>query len=571
MSLHETTTLLTKRVISMVNENLLPERLSRMQGSYMPSPLNKSRREFIREVRKGVRTLKVDLVDFVWYYREHPVEACQDILKISLMPYQKEILRQSWRKPFPLWVMSRGSGKSYLAAIDMALNALLFPRMRIGIIAPSYRQSKFLFLKFQEEVYNRSAVVRAQCEKPPSAGTQECMVKFRNGSFIQALPFGANNGGNNIRGQRYNCIYIDEFASIDEQIVRLVVEPMLTVKRAFDPNNPDDSESNRVVIFSSAYYTWNHFYNKTQSYLSRVKKNDPDYYVAIVDYKMPLKYGLYDEKAIAKAQRDNTEGDFQMEYGSTFQSEGTGTWIPVSLFDRRVTWDQDLEPMMVGDRNKSYHLYCDFSISDADNADNTTFLIEERDPLGKARIVSMKARRGMTLDEIHQQIRDYFIKFGYKTLTMDGEKLGLAIKGYLAEEYIHPTTQEVIPPFLEVDNKDPDKEGLRIVTMIKHAPELNHTLGLAAKRMVEQRKIVMPVLQDRHEDPEIEMAFLELIALKKEITNVKAVPNGLYYKYEQEKKSKLKRDRWTTFMYMCYQFEKSLGSEEEDDFYLEVI
>jgi hypothetical protein len=555
----------------MVNENLLPERLSRMQGSYMPSPLNKSRREFIREVRKGVRTLKVDLVDFVWYYREHPVEACQDILKISLMPYQKEILRQSWRKPFPLWVMSRGSGKSYLAAIDMALNALLFPRMRIGIIAPSYRQSKFLFLKFQEEVYNRSAVVRAQCEKPPSAGTQECMVKFRNGSFIQALPFGANNGGNNIRGQRYNCIYIDEFASIDEQIVRLVVEPMLTVKRAFDPNNPDDSESNRVVIFSSAYYTWNHFYNKTQSYLSRVKKNDPDYYVAIVDYKMPLKYGLYDEKAIAKAQRDNTEGDFQMEYGSTFQSEGTGTWIPVSLFDRRVTWDQDLEPMTVGDRNKSYHLYCDFSISDADNADNTTFLIEERDPLGKARIVSMKARRGMTLDEIHQQIRDYFIKFGYKTLTMDGEKLGLAIKGYLAEEYIHPTTQEVIPPFLEVDNKDPDKEGLRIVTMIKHAPELNHTLGLAAKRMVEQRKIVMPVLQDRHEDPEIEMAFLELIALKKEITNVKAVPNGLYYKYEQEKKSKLKRDRWTTFMYMCYQFEKSLGSEEDDDFYLEVI
>lgn len=554
----------------MSKDNVVPFP-SRMSAAYMPSPMNKNRRAYIRDVRKGIRSLKIDLIDFMWYYRDHPVEACQDILKINLMPYQKEVLRKSWRKPFPLWVMSRGSGKSYLAAIDMALNAILFPRMRIGVIAPSYRQSKFLFLKFVEEVYNRSAVVRAQCVKAPSSGTQECIVHFKNGSFIQALPFGANNGGNNIRGQRYNCIYIDEYASIDEQIVKLVVEPMLTVKRAFDPNNPDDSESNRVVIFSSAYYTWNHFYAKTQAYLSRVKKNDPDYYVAIIDYKMPLKYGLYDEKAIAKAKRDNTEGDFEMEYGSTFQSEGTGTWIPVSLFDRRVTWDQDLEPMFVGNPNKSYHLYCDFSISDAENADNTTFLIEERDPLGKARVVHMRAEKGMTLEAIHDKIRDYYSKFRYQSLTMDGEKLGLAIKGYLMKEYIHPETQEEIPAFLPVDHNDPDAKGLKIMKLIKHGPEVNHNLGLAAKRMVEQRKIVFPVLQDRHEDLDTEMAFLEMIALKKEVTNIKAVPSGMYYKYEQEKKSKLKRDRWTVFMYMCQEFESSLGNEEEDDFYLDVI
>lgn len=552
----------------MMNDKLLP---SRMSAPYLPSQNNKNRRQFIREVRKGVRNKRIDLIDFVWYYRDHPVEACKDILRINLMPYQKEILRKSWRKPFPLWVMSRGSGKSYLAAIDMALNAILFPRMRIGIIAPSYRQSKFLFMKFVEEVYAKSAIVRSQCVKAPSSGTQSCIVHFKNGSMIEALPFGANNGGNNIRGQRYNNIYIDEYASIDEQIVKLVVEPMLTVKRAFDPNNPDDSDSNRVVLFSSAYYTWNHLYAKTQAYLSRVKKNDPDYYVAIIDYKMPLKYGLYDSKAIAKAKRDNTEGDFDMEYGSVFQSESKGTWIPTSLFDRRVTWDQELEPKSVGNPHKSYHLYCDFSISDAEEADNTTFLIEERDPLGKAAIVSMEARSGMTLDEIHAKIRNYYTNFHYKTLTMDGEKLGLAIKGYLGQEYIHPDTKEVIPPFLPVDEKNPDAEGIKMINMIKHAPEINHNLGLAAKRMVEQRKLIFPVLQDRHEDPEIEMAFLELIALKKEITNIMAVPNGLYYKYEQKKKSKLKRDRWTVFSYMCLEFEKSLGDDDEDEFYLEVI
>jgi len=469
--------------------------------------------------------------------------------------------------------MSRGSGKSYLAAIDMGLNALLFPRMRIGIIAPSYRQSKFLFLKFKEEVYDRSPLIRSQCVKSPSTGMEQCIVHFKNGSFIQALPFGANSGGANIRGQRYNLVYVDEYAAIDEHIVRLVVEPMLTVKRNFDPLNPDASSSNRIVIFSSAYYTFNHFYNTTQRYLNRVKEDDEDYYVAIVDYRMPLKYGLYDEKAIAKAKRDNTEGDFLMEYASVFQAESMGTWIPASLFDRKISWDQNLEPMMKGKQNEKYWLLCDFSISKADSADNTTFLVCEYDPLGKARIVNMKAQKGMELREIHDEIRDIYSRFNLTNITMDGEKLGLAIKGYLAEEYVHPQTGETLPPIIDVEDAkiQPDLEGDKILHLIKHQPELNHILGLSAKRMVEQGRIVMPVLQDRHEEMEIEMAYLDMIALKKEVTNIKAVPSGMYYKYEQEKKSNLKRDRWTVFSYMCKTLEDTIKKEEDDFFYLDVI
>jgi hypothetical protein len=539
--------------------------------SGMPSPIGKGRREYIREVRKGVRMLKVDMIDFIHYYRNHPVEACEDILKIKLMPFQKEILRMSWNAAFPLWVMSRGSGKSFLAAIDMALKFILYPNMRIGIIAPSYRQSKFLFLKFVEEVYRKSQIVRSQCLKEPSTGSQECIVRGKNGSFIQALPFGANSGGNNIRGQRYNNIYIDEYASIDDSIIKLVVEPMLTVKRGFNPDNPEDSEGNRVVIFSSAYYTWNHFYTKTQQYLSRINKGDEDYYVAVIDYKMPLKYGLYDEKAIAKAKRDNLKADFDMEYGAIFQAEGTGTWIPVSTFDRRIQWLQDFEPVLHGEKHKRYGLYCDFSISEADDADNTTFLVCELDPLGKIKPAYLEAQKGLGIDQIHSKIRDLYTRFNLKEIKMDGEKLGLAVKGYMEEEYIHPDSQETIPPLIEFDSSNPDAVGVKIVEYIKHRPELNHELGLSAKRMIEQRRVAMPVLQDRHEDQDIELIFLEFIALKKEITNIKAVPSGLYYKFLQEKKSGLKRDRWTVFSYACKSLEESLGAEDEDDFYLDVI
>lgn len=538
---------------------------------HVVSPHNKTRREYIREVRKGVRRLQIDMVDMIHYYRNHPVEAAYDILGIPLMPYQKEVLKGSWQKPFPLWVMSRGSGKSYLAAIDMALNALLFPRMRIGIIAPSYRQSKFLFLKFMDEVYEKSALVRSQVSSKPTIGNQECMVKFKNGSFIQALPFGAGSGGATIRGQRYNCVYVDEYAAIDESIVKLVVEPMLTVKRNFDPNNPDDSDSNRIVVFSSAYYTWNHFYTKTQQYLSRVKAGNPDYYVAVIDYHMPLKYGLYDSKAISKAKRDNTEGDFLMEYGSVFQSEGFGSWIPPSLFDRKIVWDQNVEPVLFGERHKQYGMYCDFSISQQDFADNTTFLVCELDPTGKSIPVYLHAEKGLTLGSIHDKMRDIQSKFNLRHVWMDGEKLGLALKGYLENEYEHPETKEILMPLIDIEGNDPDKHGAKIVTYFRHNQENNHNMGLSAKRMIEQRKVILPVLQDRHEDDNIEVIYLELIAMKKEITHIKAVPAGMYYKFEQEKKSGLKRDRWTVFAYSCMALEKMLNEEDDDDLYLEVI
>lgn len=532
------------------------------------SPINKNRRQFIREVRQGVRRSQVDLIDFIHYYRSHPVEACYDILGISLMPYQKELLANSWCKPFPLWCMSRGSGKSYLAAIDMALNALLFPNMRIGIIAPSYRQSKFLFLKFKEEVYNKSKLLRKFVSGNLKEGNEECKCQFSNGSFIQALPLG---DGSTIRGQRYNNIYVDEYAAIDEQIVRLVVEPMLTVKRAFDPNNPESSEGNRIVIFSSAYYTWNHFYAATQRYLSRVKAGNPDYYVAIVDYRMPLKYGLYDEKAIQKAKRDNTEGDFMMEYGSVFQSESAGSWIPMMIFDRRIKWEEELEPQLIGKKHKSYGLYCDFSISQKDSADNTTFLICELDPSGINRPVLMRAEKGMTLEAIHAQMRKYDMDFNLEHIWMDGEKLGLALKGYLEKPYDDPESGHEQLPLLDMENENPDMYGKKIVKYFKHNSENNHNMGLAAKRMIEQRRIAMPVLQDRHEEPDIELAFLELIAMKKEITQIKAVPSGMYYKFEQEKKSGLKRDRWTVFAYSCMALEERLHGEGEDEFYFAVV
>lgn len=532
------------------------------------SSIDKNRRQYIREVRKGVRRSQIDLIDFIHYYRSHPVEACYDILGISLMPYQKELLRNSWGKAFPLWVMSRGSGKSYLAAIDMGLNAILFPNMRIGIIAPSYRQSKFLFLKFKEEVYNKSKILRKFVVGNMKEGNEECKVQFSNGSFIQALPFG---DGSTIRGQRYNTIYIDEYAAIDEQIVRLVVEPMLTVKRGFDPDNPDDSEGNRVVIFSSAYYTWNHFYEATQRYLSRIKGGDNDYYVAVVDYRMPLKYGLYDERAIAKAKKDNTEGDFLMEYGSVFQSESQGSWIPTMIFDRRVVWDQDLEPRLIGQRNKEYGLYCDFSISQQDSADNTTFLICELEPNGKNKPILVRAEKGLTLDAIHARMRKYDADFNLRHIWMDGEKLGLALKGYLEKPYTNPETGEEQLPLLDIEGNNPDVVGKKFVKYFRHSAENNHNMGLAAKRMVEQRRIVMPVLQDRHEDPDIELAYLELLAMKKEITQIKAVPSGMYYKFEQEKKSTLKRDRWTVFAYSCMALEDRLHGEDEDDFIFAVV
>jgi hypothetical protein len=67
------------------------------------------------------------------------------------------------------------------------------------------------------------------------------------------------------------------------------------------------------------------------------------------------------------------------------------------------------------------------------------------------------------------------------------------------------------------------------------------------------------------------MAYLDLIMVKKEVTNIQAMPAGNFHKFLPTKGSKLRKDRWTTFCYASLYIEEELIHKDDDELIIEVF
>lgn len=240
----------------------------------------------------------------VLYYRYNPVEAAKDLLGVDLVWFQRATLEDMWFKKYNLLLMSRGIGKSWLLALFAILYAMLFPGAQIGVITPSFKQTEFLFDKITD-FYEDSPYLRASTDKFQKT-TYKAFLRLHNRAFVEGLPLGT---GEKIRGRRYNVILIDEYAFVDEDIIKKVVRPMMNVKKK--------GVDNKYIIASTAYYTWNHFYLQYLLYnLMSVKK--PELYglneYIFEDLKMvnnpPFEL---DEEVYKMMEMDTTKEDYEME------------------------------------------------------------------------------------------------------------------------------------------------------------------------------------------------------------------------------------------------------------------
>ncbi|MCG8408414.1 MAG: hypothetical protein MI923_24700, partial [Phycisphaerales bacterium] len=153
------------------------------------------------------------------FYREYPEIAAEDLLGIKLSNIQKVVLRSMWFKNYVMAIMCRGAGKTFLLAVVACLKGMLYPGHRIGLLAPTFRQSKLIFDECNR-LWQRSTIFQAATERKPTQQSDNCYIRFKSvagqpGSLIQAIPLG---DGTKIRGSRFFTIVADEFPHIPEEI-----------------------------------------------------------------------------------------------------------------------------------------------------------------------------------------------------------------------------------------------------------------------------------------------------------------------------------------------------------------
>jgi intein/homing endonuclease len=136
---------------------------------------------------------------------------CKHIMNIELLPFQDVLLSEIWNRKFPMFVASRGAGKTWLLALYSLLRALILPNRKIMIAGASFRQSRFLH-EYMEGIWKNAPILRDLCDvnSGPTRSPDVCTFVINN-STIKAIPIGT---GDKIRGYRAHDLVVDEFACL---------------------------------------------------------------------------------------------------------------------------------------------------------------------------------------------------------------------------------------------------------------------------------------------------------------------------------------------------------------------
>ena len=116
--------------------------------------------------------------------RYRPVIGAEKLLGIDLPDYQRDMLNRIWNNKRVVLLCSRRTGKTFVSAVALALKAILYPKMKIGIVAPVFRQAQTVFGEV-ESIYEDSKFFKLQCEDEPSHRTAGWYLNFKNQNLLK--------------------------------------------------------------------------------------------------------------------------------------------------------------------------------------------------------------------------------------------------------------------------------------------------------------------------------------------------------------------------------------------------
>jgi hypothetical protein len=476
---------------------------------------------------------------------------CKLLFNIELHPMQCVILQEFWNRPFPMYIASRGWGKSFLLALYSVLKCTFYPGTKIVIVGAAFRQSKIIF-EYMETMWRNSPILRSIFsgnDDGPRRDVDRCTIRLGD-SWTIAVPMG---DGSKIRGLRAHIIIADEFASISPDIYETVVAGFAAVSASPIQNVKEEAKrkalqdagmwheefdeirskmGNQAIISGTADYSFKHFAQYWRRYKSIIESkgdkrkleevfkgevpdnfNWKDYSIIRIPYELIPK-GFMDDKQVARAKATIHTGIYNMEYAACFTSDSDG-FFKRSLIESCVANDNN--PIILGDKpiifdcttsgnpNNQYI----YGIDPASEKDNFSIIILEVHP-DHSRIVycwttnrsNFKERQKTGLVNEHdfygfcaRRIRNLMKTFPPIAIGIDAQGGGVAIEEALHDPAKLEENELLIWPVIDYDkSKDTDSQpGLHILHLIQFAKaewtsEANHGL----RKDLEDKVLLFP-------------------------------------------------------------------------------
>jgi len=449
------------------------------------------------------------------------------LMNIELHPIQIALLQEFWYRPFPMFIASRGFGKSFSLALYSMLKCILVPGTKIVIVGAAFRQSKIIF-EYMENMWRNSPIIRSifsSNDDGPRRDVDRCTIRLGD-SWAIAVPMG---DGSKIRGLRAHIIIADEFASISPDIYETVVAGFAAVSASPIQNVKEEArkkamreaglwtdeleavqikKGNQAIISGTADYSFKHFAQYWNRYkaiinsrgdrhkLKEIFGNDPpenfnwkDYSIIRIPYELIPK-GFMDDKQVARAKATIHTGIYNMEYAACFTEDSDG-FFKRSLIESCVCKED--KPIVINDKeilfdvttkgNPQYKYV--YGIDPASEKDNFSIVVLELHG-DHTRIVycwttnrsNFKDRQKTGLVGEHdfygfcaRKIRNLMKVFPCERIGMDAQGGGVAIEEALHDPSKVEEGENLIWPVIDYDKpkETDDQQGLHILELVQFA------------------------------------------------------------------------------------------------------
>tara|TARA_R110000822_G_scaffold110654_6_gene241002 strand:+ start:27656 stop:29578 length:1923 start_codon:yes stop_codon:yes gene_type:complete len=341
---------------------------------------------------------------FIQFLRNNISFAAYVLLGVELYPFQHITINAFERTDYSLYVAGRGLSKTWSTAVFAALHALFNQGTKVGVMAPSFRQSKIILEKLYEIVREPEAALFRQAlgkgNDIISRNADQWTVNVGN-SFIRAVPLG---DGTKIRGQRFNCVLIDEFLAMPKTIHQEVIMPFIsTVTNAPERDRVKNAETNlikagkmkeedryvwpnnKIIAFSSASYKFEYLYEVYQLYenlilgrevdesnefLKSEKKSNATRSIIHFSHEVASKYSLYDPNAVEQARAGSSRAQFAREWEAQFTDDSVGFYSMRKIMGCVVKEGELPHIEIMGNKDSEYILSMDPSWSKNPGSDH---------------------------------------------------------------------------------------------------------------------------------------------------------------------------------------------------------
>jgi hypothetical protein len=472
------------------------------------------------------------------------------LFNIELHPMQVVILQEFWIRPFPMYIASRGWGKSFLLALYCVIKCTFCPGTKIVVVGAAFRQSKIIF-EYMETIWRNSPILRSIFngnDDGPRRDVDRCTIRLGD-SWTIAIPMG---DGSKIRGLRAHIIIADEFASISPDIYETVVSGFAAVSASPIQNVKEQAKKkamidagiwneelevlntkmgNQAIISGTADYDFKHFASYWKRYKSIIESkgekskleeifkgevpdnfNWRDYSIIRIPYELIPK-GFMDDKQVSRAKATIHTGIYNMEYAACFVKDSEG-FFRRSLIESCVVSNKEIiidnkrilfDAIAQGDPSKQYI----YGIDPASEQDNFSIVVLEVNPT-HSKIVycwttnraNFKERQKTGLITEHdfygfctRKIRNLMKTFKPLRIGMDAQGGGVAIEESLHDPNKLEDGELLIWPIVDEDkSKDTDAQtGLHILELVQFAKadwtsQANHGL----RKDLEDKTLLFP-------------------------------------------------------------------------------